>query len=203
MESAIAVKRPCMKHLWLPALFVCGIAHAEGPRIGLEYESERDNKTGMRSVAVTLKPGWEFSRDSLINLVELLIDHSQDTRPDETGLRDRETKLFVRLRHNRKLNESFAYYLRGGLGRTVNNQNNLSYAYIEPGLKYKSGEKWEWTLAYRKINSIDGTDGKSVRKHLAGPSYSLNRYSEIELRLIKGYGDKNLTSWQIGYNHKF
>jgi len=192
-----------MKYLGLVVLFAYGAARADGARIGLEYESEKDNKTGMMNDAVTVKPGWEFSKDSLINLVEFLIDHNQDANADSSGLRARETKLFVRLRHNRNFNDSLAYYIRGGVGRSINNQKNFNYAYIEPGLKYAFNEKWEWTLAFREINSIDGTGGQHVRKYITGPSFSFDKNNEIEFRYIKGYGDKDLKSWQVGYTHKF
>lgn len=192
-----------MKYLGLVVLFACGAAHADGARIGLEYESEKDNRTGIMNDAVTVKPGWEFSEDGLINLVELLIDRNQDANADSNGLRTRETKLFVRLRHNRKFNESIGYYIRGGVGRSINNQQNFNYAYIEPGLKYKFDEKWEWTLAFREITSIDGTDGQHVRKYITGPSFGLDKNNEIEFRYVRGYGDKDVKSWQIGYTHKF
>ena len=192
-----------MKYLGLAILFAYGAAHADGARIGLEYESERDNKTGMMNDAVTVKPGWEFSKESLINLVELLIDRNQDANADSDGLRARETKLFIRLRHNRNFNESIGYYVRGGVGRSINNQQNFNYAYVEPGLKYKFNEKWEWTLAFRKINSIDGTDGQRVRKYITGPSFGLDKNNELEFRYVKGYGDKDVKSWQVGYTHKF
>lgn len=192
-----------MKYLALVVLFACGAAHADGARIGLEYESEKDNKTGMMNDAVTVKPGWEFSEDSLINLVEFLIDRNQDANADNSGLRARETKLFVRLRHSRNFSESISYYIRGGVGRSINNQRNFNYAYIEPGLKYQFNEKWEWTLAFREINSIDGTGGQRVRKYIAGPSLSFDKDNELEFRYVKGYGDKDVKSWQVGYTHKF
>jgi hypothetical protein len=44
-----------LRWLGLVILFCCGAAHAEGARIGLEYESEKDNKTGMMNDAFTLK----------------------------------------------------------------------------------------------------------------------------------------------------
>jgi len=192
-----------MRYLGLVVLFAYGAADADGARIGLEYESEKDNETGMMNDAVTVKPGWEFSKESLINLVELLIDRNQDANADSDGLRARETKLFIRLRHNRNFNESIGYYVRGGVGRSINNQQNFNYAYVEPGLKYKFNEKWEWTLAFRKINSIDGTDGQRVRKYITGPSFGLDKNNELEFRYVKGYGDKDLKSWQVGYTHKF
>lgn len=192
-----------MRYLGLVTLVTCGVAQADGPRIGLEYESEKDRKTGIKNQAVTLKPGWEFPKDRLINLVELLIDRNQDTQADSDGVRENETKVFIRLRHNRHLNDSVAYYIRGGVGRSMNNQHDFNYAYIEPGLKYEFNERWEWTAAVRESNSIDGTDGQRVRKFITGPSFSVNKNNEIELRYVKGYRDKDTHSWQIGYTHRF
>jgi hypothetical protein len=192
-----------LKCLGLAILFACGAAHAEGARIGLEHESEKDNKTGMMNRAFTLKPGWEFPKDSPINLVELLIDRNQDDKADGDGIRARETKLFVRLRHGRKLTDATAYYVRGGVGRSINNQDNFSYAYIEPGLKYEINRRWEWTVALREINSIDGTDGQRVTKIITGPSFSFDKNNELEVRYVRGYRDKDVQSWQIGYTHKF
>ena len=195
--------RSKLKYLGLIILFVCGAAHADGARIGLEYESEKDKKTGMMNDSFTLKPGWEFSKDILINLAELLIDRNQDAGADSNGFRARESKLFLRLRHGRNLGDGIAYYVRGGAGRSTNNQRNFGYAYVEPGLKLEFGERWEWTLAIRKINSIDGTRGQNVRKFIAGPSFSLDKNNEIEFRFVKAYGDKDLASWQIGHTHRF
>lgn len=192
-----------IKNLALVVMFASGAAHADGARIGLEYESEKDNRTGMMNDAVTVKPGWEFPADSLINLIEFLFDRNQDAGADSNGLRARETKLFVRLRHSGNFGENIGYYIRGGVGRSINNQQNFNYAYIEPGLKYQFNDKWEWTLALRQINSIDGTDGQRVRKYITGPSFSLDKHNEVEFRYIKGYGDKDLKSWQVGYTHKF
>jgi len=192
-----------LKYAGLVLLFICGAAHADGARIGLEYESEKDNNTGMMNDSFTLKPGWEFSKDSLINLVELSIDRNQDAHADSNGLRARETKLFVRLRHGRNFNDSIAYYIRGGVGRSINNQRNFSYGYIEPGLKYEFNARWEWTMAFREINSIDGTNGQHVRKFITGPSFSVDKSNEFEFRYVKGSGDKDLKSWQVGYTHRF
>lgn len=192
-----------MRYVAFVILLTHGAAHADGPRIGLEYESEKDNKTEIVNHAVTAKPGWEFSKESFINLVELLIDRNEDANPDSTGFRARETKLFIRIRHNRKFTESIGYHIRGGVGRSINNQRNFNYAYIEPGLKYGFNDKWEWTFAFRAINSIDGTGGQKVVKFITGPSLSLDKNNELEVRYARGTGDKSLTSWAIGYVHKF
>lgn len=192
-----------MKYLGLVALIFCGVAYAQGPRIGLEYEAEKDNISGMRNDAFTIKPGWEFSKDSPINLVELLIDNNQDAGIGNNGFRAKGTKLFVRIRHGGDFNDSISYYLRGGVGRSKKNQRKFNYAYIEPGLKYKFNDKWEWVTAVREGDSIDGTNGQRVRKFLIGPSLSVDRKNEFEVRYIKGYIDKDVGSWQIGYTHRF
>lgn len=192
-----------MRYLGLAVLFLYGAAYADGARIGIEYEHEKDHKSGMKNDAFTVKPGWEFSKDSIINLVELSIERNRDANADSAGFRARETKVFLRLRHNRKLNDRVGYYVRGGVGRSFNNQRDFSYAYIEPGLKLEVNERWEWTLALREIDSIDGMPGQRVRKFITGPSYSFDKHNEIELRYVKGSADKNIQSWSLGYVHKF
>ena len=192
-----------MRYAALAILVAPGAACADGARIGLEYEWEKDRKTGIVNHAVTVKPGWEFSRESPVNVVELLIDRSKDATPDSTGSRAAETKLFLRIRRNGKLTESIAYHIRGGVGRGFNDERSFNYAYIEPGLKHEFDEKWEWTFAIRAIDSIDGTEGRKVVKFITGPSLSLDKNNELEIRYAKSTGDKSVASWAIGYVHKF
>jgi hypothetical protein len=192
-----------MRCFGLLLLFTCGAVHAAGARIGLEYEREKDRRSGMNSNEFTVEAGWEFEKDSLINLVELSVERSRDAEADSDGFRERETKVFFRLRHNRMLNDSVGYYVRGGVGRSFNNERNFSYAYIEPGLKFEFNDRWEWTVGVREINSIDGTREQRVRKFITGPSYNLDKRNEIELRCVNATGDKHSRSWSLGYTHKF
>jgi hypothetical protein len=181
----------------------CGYAQAEGPRLALEYELEKDRKNGIRSHAFSAKPGWEFARGSPISLVELLIERSQDAEHDESGFRQRETKLFLRVRHTGTFTHNLSYYVRGGIGRSFNNERDFAYANIEPGLKFELSDRWEWSLAVRFIDAIDGTDGQRVRKYITGPSFVIDKYKELELRYARGTGDKDLSSWSIGYVQRF
>jgi hypothetical protein len=184
-------------------LFGWSAAHAEGARIGVEYEREKDRKTGVMNDAFTLKPGWEFPRSSLVNLVELLIDRNRDRNADSEGIRAKETKLFVRLRHSRSFTDNLAYYVRGGVGHSINNEDNFTYAYIEAGLKLEINPKWEWTAALREGNAIDGTDGERFGKFITGPSFSFDKNNEVEVRYVRAFRDKDARAWQIGYTHKF
>jgi hypothetical protein len=190
-------------HLSLLALFVCGSAQSEGWRLGIEYELEKDRRTGIRNHAVTAKPGWEFAKDSPVNLVELLIDRNEDATADDDGVRAKETKLFLRVRHNRNLTAHISYYIRGGVGRSFNNQRDFMYGYVEPGLKYELTERWEWTFAVRFINALDGMDGQRVRKYITGPSFALTPRDEVEFRYVRGSGDKDVWSWAVGYVRRF
>jgi hypothetical protein len=185
------------------AVCTCIWAHAEGPRLAIELESEKDRNSGIRSYAVSAKPGWEFSRSSPVNLVELLIERSEDAERDEHGVRERETKLFLRARHVGNVTARASYYIRGGIGRNFNNERDFTYANIEPGLKYELTDRWEWTLAVRFIDAIDGTDGQRVRKYITGPSFAFDKANELELRYARGTGDKDLTSWSLGFTHRF
>jgi hypothetical protein len=192
-----------LKFVGFITLLACGAAQAEGLRIGLEYEFEKDKKTGMRSDAFALEPGWEFPKGSLINLVELLIDRSRDRNADSDGFREKETKLFVRIRHSRSLTDNLAYYVRGGIGRSLSNEDDFTYAYMEAGLQYEIGPRWEWTAGLREINAIDGTAGERVGKFITGPSFSFDKNNEVELRYVRAFRDKDTRAWQIGYTHSF
>ena len=192
-----------MKRVAFVLFVACGVAHAEGARVGFEYEAEKDRKTGVMNDAFTLKPGWELPRGSPLDLVELLIDRNRDRRADSEGVRERETKLFVRLRHSGNLTGNLAYYIRGGIGRSMNNQDDFTYVYIEPGLKYEISPRWEWTAGLREGNSIDGTEGERFGKFITGPSFSFDKNNEVELRYVRAFRDKDARAWQIGYTHRF
>lgn len=192
-----------MKIKLLALLLICASAHAEGPRLGVELESEKDNKSGMTNRSLTLIPGWDFSSDSLINRVELLVERNKDTSADSNGVTAKENKLFLRIRHDGDLAKNFAYYVRGGVGRAFNNEQSFNYAYIEPGLNYEFMPQWDWTVAYREINSIDSIGNKHVSKLITGPNYDLDNQNEFEVRYEKGNGDKDLTVWSLEYVHKF
>lgn len=192
-----------MKYSALALLFVCGVAQAEGARIGLELESEKDNRSGIINHAVTLIPGWDFSEESPISRVELLLERNEDTIANSDGVTARENKFFVRVRHDGEFSDRLGYYVRGGIGRSNSNEQNFNFAYVEPGMEYKFGEHWAWTAAYREINSIDGTKGQHVGKIYIGPSFDMDKNNEFELRYVKGHGDKDVTSWVFEYVHKY
>jgi hypothetical protein len=192
-----------MKYSALALLFVCGVAQAGGAQIGLELESEKDNRSGLTNHAVTLSPGWEFSEESPISRVELLLEHNEDTKANSDGVTAHENKFFVRVRHDGELSDRLDYYVRGGIGRSNNNEHNFNYAYVEPGMEYKLSEHWEWTVSYREINSIDGTSGQHVGEIHFGPSFDMDKNNEFELRYVRGHGDKSLTTWEFEYAHKY
>ena len=185
--------------LWV----VCGIARAEGPLVGLEFESEKNNKSGITNHAVDIVPGWEFPEKNLINRVELLIERNQDTRADADGVLAKENKLFVRIRHDGDFTDTLGYYIRGGVGRSFNNQRSFNYAYIEPGIEYKFSEKWAWLVALRETNSIDSVSGQHIAQFRTGPSFDLDKTNEFEFLYVKGNGDASLTSWVVEYVHRF
>ena len=185
--------------LWL----VCGLSRAAGPLLGLEFESEKNNNNGMINHAVDVVPGWEFPEQNIINRIELLLERNQDTRPGADGVVGKEKKLFLRIRHEGDFSDTLGYYIRGGVGRTFNNERDVNFAYIEPGIEYKFTSLWSGTLAVRDTNSIDGTAGQHVRQFRAGPSFSFDKNNELEFLYVKGSGDANMTSWVLEYVHKF
>ena len=74
--------------------------------------------------------------------MELLIDYGKDAHADDQGVRASEQAV-PRLRHKGDLTENGSYYVRGGVGRSFNNERDFNYAYIEPGLKYEFSSRWE------------------------------------------------------------
>lgn len=192
-----------MKYLVIVLWLVCSAARAAGPLVGLEFESEKNNDSGIINHAVDIVPGWEFAEDSFINRIELVIDRNQDAKADDTGVIAKENKLFLRIRHDGDFSDTLGYYVRGGIGRSFNNQRSFNFAYIEPGIEYKLTHKWAWTVALRETNSIDGTSGHHVTQLRTGPSLDLDKNNEFEFLYVKGNGDANLTSWVFEYVHKF
>ena len=185
--------------LWL----VCGVVRAAGPLVGLEFESEKNNDSGITNHSVDIIPGWEFSEESIVSRVELLIERNQDNRADANGVTAKENKLFVRLRRDGDFTDTLGYYVRGGIGRSFNSQGSFNYAYIEPGLEYKLAQKWAWTAAIRDTNSISSANGHHVTQFRTGPTLDFDKNNELEFLYAKGNGDANLTSWLLEYVHKF
>jgi hypothetical protein len=180
-----------------------GPATAEGLRLGVEYEFEKDRRSGIRNHEISLEPGWEFPKSSPIDLIELLIERNRDARADADGFRSRETKVFLRLRHTGELTRSSSYYVQGGAGRSFNNEKNFWYAYIEPGLTFELSERWEWMFGVRVGDSIDGTYGERVLKYIIGPSFAIDKRNEIEMRYFRARRDEDAWSVSIGYTHRF
>lgn len=187
----------------LSAIIFSGCVMADGPRVGVEFETENDNRSGVKNQALTVIPGWDFASENLINRVELLIERNRDLTADATGVYPKENKLFLRLRHNGNLSQDFGYYIRGGIGRAFNSEADYNFYYIEPAVKYKQNPKLSWVMAYRDIHALDKTTGKNVGKALFGPSYDFDKNNGVELRYVKGSGDKDVTAWIFEYVHKF
>jgi len=192
-----------MKNLAFALWLLCGVARAAGPLLGLELESEKNNKSGISNFAVEIAPGWKFAEGNLISRVELLIQKNRDDRAEDGGLVAKENKIFLRIRHDGDISESLEYYIRGGVGRSFNNERDFNYAYIEPGIEYKLPKNWAWILAIRETNAIDSKTGKHITQVRTGPSYEFGENNELELVYAKGHGDADLSSWVLEYVHTF
>ena len=192
-----------MKYFTALIFLACGYAQAEGARLGIEYELEKDRKTGIRNHAVTVQPGWEFAAASPINLVELLIERSVDEKADADGSRGHATKFFLRIGQQRDLTQGIGYYLRGGAGRSFTNERDFNYAYIEPGLKLDMSERWELTLGVRVGDAIGGVRGERILKYIIAPAYALDKRNELEFQYVRSRGDEDAWSLGLGYVHRF
>lgn len=184
-------------------LLVGASAHAEGFRLGLDYEFERDRERDVRTHQVSVKPGWEFAKGSPIDLVEFLIERSQDANTGNDGVRERETKVLLRLRHSGNWTDRLGYYIQGGIGRSFHSERNYTYATVEPGVKYQFNSRWDLKVGLRHRDAIDGADGERVTKLISQLSFALTPRDELELQVSRGKGDKDLWALGVGYVRQF
>ena len=194
------MKGNCLLGLMLAA--VLGVARAEGLQVATEYEYLKYSDTGVTNQAFSIIPGWRFPEDQFLSRVELLLEANQDSRPDVHASPYTETKVFVRLRHSGELTEQLGYYIRGGLGRSLNNLQNFNYGYIEPALEYSFNEHWDGVLGFRQTNAIDGAPGQRLGEIRFGPDWNISKHHSLEIRYARGTGDVRETTWVLEYVHR-
>ena len=176
---------------------VYGLAHADA-RIGFELESEKNRKNDVTNNSFTVAPGWQFSKDAPISRVEILLEGNQDNK----GAKEVETKIGVRVRKDFEIAGPFSGYVRALIGRSFVTGGGSNYAYLEPAVKYKLDDKWSFTTSYRMIQNYD-TDRTHVNKVRIGPNYDFDKHNWVELRYVRGYGDKDLSAFVFEYAYKF
>jgi hypothetical protein len=180
----------------------CGAASAEGFQIAGEYEYLRYSDTGISNRAFSIIPGWRFPDEQYLSRLELLLEGNQDDRADVHGSPYTETKAFVRLRHTGELTDQLGYYVRGGVGRSLNNVQDFNYGYIEPALEYSFNDAWDGVVGYRQTNALDGTPGQRLGEIRFGPDWNLTKHHTLEVRYVRGKGDVRETTWVLEYVYR-
>jgi hypothetical protein len=156
------------------------------PSLGLEYEHQKMAFGAGRSNALTLVPGLNF-KDGFIHKVDVLIEAERENEiEDGVNEKTHVKKLALRLKKNFELNDNWALFVRGLVGREWNTLENFNYSYVDTGIHYEVGA-FGLMAGLRFQRTLDGTAGHDRNKFRFGPSYEIDEHHEIELRFIRAW----------------
>jgi hypothetical protein len=186
---------PRLPYLLLLALLPCLLsqpvwADAElwggKPSLGLEFEHQKMAFGAGHSNSLTLVPGLSF-KDSFIHKVDVLIEAERENEiEDGVNEKTHVKKLALRLKKNLELDDSWALFVRGLVGREWNTLENFNYSYVDAGIHYERGS-FGFMAGLRFQRTLDGTAGHDRNKFRFGPSYEIDAHHEIELRFIRAW----------------
>ena len=138
------------------------------------------------SNALTLVPGLNF-KDGFIHKVDVLIEAERENEiEDGVNVKTHVKKLALRLKKNFELNDSWALFVRGLVGREWNTLENFNYSYVDTGIHYENGA-FGFMAGLRFQRTLDGTAGHDRNKFRFGPSYEIDAHHEIELRFVRSW----------------
>ena len=156
------------------------------PSLGLEYEHQKMAFGAGHANSLTLVPGLSF-KDSFIHKVDVLIEAERENEiEDGVNEKTHVKKLALRLKKNFELDDSWALFVRGLVGREWNTLENFNYSYVDTGIHYEYGA-FGFMAGLRFQRTLDGTVGHDRNKFRFGPSYELDDHHEVELRLIRAW----------------
>ena len=186
---------PRLRHLFQLSLLPCLLlqpvwADAElwggKPSLGLEYEHQKMAFGAGHANSLTLVPGLSF-KDSFIHKVDVLIEAERENEiEDGVNEKTHVKKLALRLKKNFELDDSWALFVRGLVGREWNTLENFNYSYVDTGIHYEHGA-FGFMAGLRFQRTLDGTAGHDRNKFRFGPSYEIDAHHEVELRLIRAW----------------
>ena len=186
---------PRLRHILLLALLPCLLlqpvwADAElwggKPSLGLEFEHQKMAFGAGHANSLTLVPGLSF-KDNFIHKVDVLIEAERENEiEDGVNEKTHVKKLALRLKKNFELNDSWALFVRGLVGREWNTLENFNYNYVDAGIHYERGA-FGFMAGLRFQRTLDGTAGHDRNKFRFGPSYEIDAHHEIELRFIRAW----------------
>ena len=156
------------------------------PSLGLEFEHQKMPFGAGHSNALTLVPGLSF-KDSFIHKVDVLIEAERENEiEDGVNEKTHVKKLALRLKKNFELDDRWALFVRGLVGREWNTLENFNYSYVDTGIHYEVGA-FGLMGGLRFQRTLDGTAGHDRNKFRFGPSYEIDEHHEIELRFIRAW----------------
>jgi len=162
------------------------------PSLGLEFEHQKMALGAGHSNALTLVPGLSF-KDGFIHKVDVLIEAERENEiEDGVNEKTHVKKLALRLKKNFELNDSWALFVRGLVGREWNTLENFNYSYVDTGIHYEYGA-FGFMAGLRFQRTLDGTAGHDRNKFRFGPSYEIDAHHEIELRFIRAWNVQTRT----------
>lgn len=186
---------PRLPHLLLLALLPCLLsqpvwADAElwggKPSLGLEFEHQKMAFGAGHSNSLTLVPGLSFE-DGFIHKVDILIEgERENTIEDGVNEKTHVKKLALRLKKNFELDETWALFVRGLVGRELTTAENFNYTYIDTGIHFERGA-FGFMAGLRFQRTLDGTAGHDMNKFRFGPSYDFDAHHEIEFRFVRAW----------------
>ena len=204
-----------LRHLLLLALLPCLLlqpvwADAElwggKPSLGLEFEHQKMAFGAGHANSLTLVPGLNF-KDGFIHKVDVLIEAERENEiEDGVNEKTHVKKLALRLKKNFELDDSWALFVRGLVGREWNTLENFNYSYVDTGIHYEYGA-FGFMAGLRFQRTLDGTVGHDRNKFRFGPSYELDDHHEVELRLIRAWNvqtsKRDSDALIVEYTYKF
>ena len=176
------------------------------PSLGLEFEHQKMAFGAGHANSLTLVPGLSF-KDSFIHKVDVLIEAERENEiEDGVNEKTHVKKLALRLKKNFELDDSWALFVRGLVGREWNTLENFNYSYVDTGIHYEYGA-FGFMAGLRFQRTLDGTVGHDRNKFRFGPSYELDDHHEVELRLIRAWNvqtrKRDSDALIVEYTYKF
>jgi hypothetical protein len=156
------------------------------PSLGLEFEHQRMALGAGHSNSLTLVPGLSFE-EGFIHKVDVMIEGERENNIED-GVNEKVhvKKLALRLRKNFELDDTWALFVRGLVGRELTTVENFNYAYVDTGIRFERGT-FGFMAGLRFQRTLDGTPGHALNKFRLGPSFDIGEHHELEFRWVRAW----------------
>ncbi len=156
------------------------------PSLGLEFEHQKMAFGAGHANSLTLVPGLRFE-EGFIHKVDVLLEGERENNiQDGVNEKVHVKKLALRVRKNFELDDTWALFVRGLVGRELTTVENFNYTYVDTGIHFESGA-FGFMAGLRFQRTLDGTSGHDMNKFRLGPSYDFDAHHEIEFRFVRAW----------------